>query len=99
MCIDNKIVSEPSSSKSNPSLSVRPKVTHNPTSNVKPKLSRIYWAPSIKAKIKDELGDCIHNIANLTRERANAFMERYGLQDRGFSRLKNVVYNMGRNPR
>ena len=99
VCIDNKIVSEPSSSKSNPSLSVRPKVTHNLTSNVKPKLSRIYLAPSIKAKIKDELGDCIHNIVNLTRERANAFMERYGLQDRGFSRLKNVVYNMGRNPR
>lgn len=97
--IDNEVVSEPSSSRSNPSLRVKPKVTLNPTSLVKPKLTREFWPKWIKNAIKNELGDYIHNITNLTQEIANAFMEKYALQERGFMKLKNVIYNMGRKPR
>ena len=97
--IDNEVVSEPSSSTSNPSLREKPKVTLNPTSRVKPKLTREFWPKWIKNVIKNEMGDCIHNIRNLTKERANAFMEKYNLQERGFMKLKNVIYNMGRKPR
>ena len=87
MSIDNKGVSDPSSSKSKPSL------------RVKPKLTREVWPKWIKDAIREELGDCIHNIRNLTQERANVFLEKYNLQVRGFRKLKHVIYNMGRTPR
>ena len=64
--IDNEVVSEPPSSTSKQSLHEKPKVTLNPTSHVKPKLTREFWPEWIKNAIKNELGDCIHNITNLT---------------------------------
>ena len=45
------------------------------------------------------MGDCIHKITNLTKERGNAFLKKYNLQDRGYLNLKNVIYNMGRKPK
>ena len=97
--IDNEVVSEPSSSTSKQSLHEKPKVTLNPTSRVKPKLSRYVWPTHIKDAIKVELGDCIHKIKNLTKERGTAFIEKYSLQELGYSKLRNVVYNMGRTKR
>ena len=82
---DNEVVSEPSSSRSNTSL------------HVKPKRTRQHWSRSVKANIRLELGDCINTIGNLTQERATAFLKKYSLHDRGFMNLKHVVYNMGRN--
>ena len=82
---DNEVVSEPSSSRSNTSL------------HVKPRRTRQHWSQLVKANIRLELGDCINTIGNLTQERATAFLQRYRLQDRTTSNLKNVVYNMGRN--
>ena len=96
---DNEVVSMPSSSTSNPSLQVKPKVTLNPTPHVNTKRSRKHWSKSIKAAIKLELGDCITTIGNLTPARATAFLEKYNLQERGFLNLKNVIYNMGRKRR
>ena len=87
MSKDNEVVSEPSSSRSNASL------------HVKPRRTRQHWSRSVKANIRLELGDCINTIGNLTQERATAFLKKYSLQDRGFLNLKNVVYNMGRNQR
>ena len=80
--IDNEVVSKPSSSRSNPSLCVKPNVTLNQTSRVKTKLNRQFWPKWIKTAIKNELGECIHNINNLTQDRANAFMEKYALKER-----------------
>ena len=96
---DNEVVSEPSSSTSNPSLQVKPKVTLNPTPHVNTKRTRKHWSKSVKAAIRLELGDCISTIGNLTPARATAFLEKYNLQERGFLNLKNVIYNMGRNRR
>ena len=96
---DNELVSEPSSSTSNPSLQVKPKVTLNPTPHVNTKRTRQHWSRSVKAAIKLELGDCISTIGNLTPAKATAFLEKYNLQERGFLNLKNVIYNMGRNHR
>ena len=93
---DNEVVSMPSSSTSNPSLQVKPKVTLNPTPHVNTKRSRKHWSKSIKAAIKLELGDCITTIGNLTPARATAFLEKYNLQGRGFLKLKHVINNMGR---
>ena len=96
MSKDNEVVSEPSSSTSNPSLQVKPKVTLNPTSYVSTKRTRDHWSKSVKAAIRQELGDCFSTIANLTPERAIAFLEKYNLQDRGYKNLKHVIYNMCR---
>ena len=96
---DNEVVSMPSSSTSNPSLQVKPKVTLNPTPHVNTKRTRKHWSKSVKAAIRLELGDCISTIGNLTPARATAFLEKYNLQERGFLNLKNVIYNMGRNRR
>ena len=96
---DNEVVSIPSSSTSNPSLQVKPKVTLNPTPHVNTKRSRKHWSKSIKAAIKLELSDCITTIGNLTTARAEAFLEKYQLQERGFTNLKHVIYNMGRKPK
>ena len=96
--IDNKVVFEPSSSRSNTSLRVKPKDTLNTKTHVKSKLTRQYWPKWIKDAIRKELGDCINDIKKFTQERAKAFMEKYNLQERGFSKLKNVIYNMGRKP-
>ena len=96
---DNEVVSEPSSSRSNPSLHVKPKVTLNPTPHANTKHTRQHWPKSVKVAIRLELGDCINEIGNLTQERATAFMEKYSLQDRGFMKLKNVIYNLSRNPK
>ena len=49
---DNEVVSVPSSSTSNPSLQVKPKVTLNPTPHVNTKRTRKYWSMSVKAAIK-----------------------------------------------
>ena len=72
---DNEVVSEPSSSTSNPSLQVKPKVTLNPTPHVNTKRTRKSWPNWVKEAIRIELGDCIHTITNLTRGRAKTFME------------------------
>ena len=96
---DNEVVSEPSSSTSNPSLQVKPKVNLNTTPHVNTKRTRCHWPESIKSAIRKELGDCIITIQKLSQERATAFLEKYNLQERGFLNLKNVIYNMGRNRR
>ena len=90
MSKDNEVVSEPSSSTSNPSL----EVTLNPTPPVNTKRTRKYWSQSIKAAIEDELGDCISTKGNLTPERGMAFLRRHNLQDRGYSNLRHVINNM-----
>ena len=89
---DNEVVSEASSSTSNPSL----QVTHNPTPPVNTKRKREYWSKSIKDAIEDELGDCIRTTGNLTFERGVAFLKRHNLENRGYSNLRHVINNMRR---
>ena len=47
------------------------------------------------------LGDCIghENIKNLTQARADEFLKKNNLGDRGYLKLRNVIYNMTRPPR
>ena len=99
MSKDNEVVSEPSSSRSNPLLHVKPKVTLNPTPHANTKRTRNSWPKWVKEAIRQELGDCIQQITKLPRERAKKFLEKHDLQERGFMNLKNVIYNMGRRPR
>ena len=93
-------VDDPSPSTSNVSIDNEVEsVPHSSQSYIKSKRTRNVWPKWVKDHIKNELGDCIDNISNLTRERANTFMEKYGLQERGFMKLKHVIYNMGRKPK
>ena len=41
----------------------------------------------------------IDNIKNLTHERAQNFLAQHNMEERGYLKLKHVIYNMTRTPR
>ena len=80
----NQKISVPSTSTSNPSNS---------------KATRLHWPKEVKDSIRTELSDCLVDIKNLTCKRAQNFLAQHNMEDRGYLKLKNVIYNMTRTPR
>ena len=73
---------------------------HVPSTS-KSKVIRMHWSQDVKDSIRKELSDCIgrDNIKNLTQDRAREFLKKYKMEERGFIRLKKVIYNLSRPPR
>ena len=85
--VPSEQISLPSTSKCNPSY---------PKNNTNSKQKRLFWSKELKDAIGLELGDCINDIKNLTHERAINFLAKHNIEERGFLKLKNVIYNMQR---
>ena len=65
------------------------------------KAARMHWPQEVKDGIRNELSDFLgcNNIKSLTKERAREFLAKYKMEERGFLKLKNIIYNLSRPPR
>ena len=77
-------------------ISVPSTSTSNPSNS---KVTRLHWPKEVKDAIRTELSDCLDNIKNLTHERAQNFLAQHNMEERGYLKLKHVIYNMTRTPR